>query len=38
VGSKHVDDQLALASQKKMRPILRSRAAIEKVLESRTTF
>ena len=27
VGSKHVDDQLALASQKKMRPIMRSRAA-----------
>jgi hypothetical protein len=38
VGSKHVDDQLALASQKKMRPILRSRAAVEKILESRTTF
>jgi acyl-homoserine-lactone acylase len=38
VGSKHVDDQLALASQKKMRPMLRTRAAIEKNLESRTTF
>ena len=38
VGSKHVDDQLALASQKKMRPILRQRAQIEKVLESRTIF
>jgi len=38
VGSKHVDDQLALASQKKMRPIMRSRAVIEKNLESRTTF
>jgi acyl-homoserine-lactone acylase len=38
VGSKHVDDQLALASQKKMRPILRTRAAVEKSLESRTTF
>jgi hypothetical protein len=38
VGSKHVDDQLALASQKKMRPILRQRAQIEKMLESRTTF
>ena len=38
VGSKHVDDQLALASQKKMRPILRSRALIEKNLENRTTF
>ena len=37
-GSKHVDDQLALASQKKMRPMLRQRAAIEKVLESRTIF
>jgi acyl-homoserine-lactone acylase len=38
VGSKHVDDQLALASQKKMRPILRNRQLIEKSLESRTTF
>ncbi|HUE90304.1 MAG TPA: penicillin acylase family protein [Vicinamibacterales bacterium] len=38
VGSRHVDDQLALASQKKMRPILRSREAIAKQLESRTTF
>jgi len=38
VGSKHVDDQLALASQKKMRPILRSRQLIEKNLESRMTF
>jgi acyl-homoserine-lactone acylase len=38
VGSKHVDDQLALASQKEMRPILRSRAAIERHLEARTTF
>ena len=37
-GSKHVDDQLALASQKKMRPIMRNRAVIEKRLESRTTF
>jgi hypothetical protein len=37
-GSKHVDDQLALASQKKMRPMLRQRAAIEKILESRTIF
>jgi acyl-homoserine-lactone acylase len=37
-GSKHVDDQLALASQKKMRPILRTRPAIEKNLETRTTF
>jgi acyl-homoserine-lactone acylase len=38
VGSKHVDDQLALASQKKMRPILRTRQAIEQQLESRTIF
>jgi hypothetical protein len=38
VGSKHVDDQLVLASQKRMRPILRQRAQIEKVLESRTVF
>jgi len=38
VGSKHVDDQLALASQKKMRPILRTRQAIESQLESRTAF
>ena len=37
-GSKHVDDQLALASQKKMRPMIRSRAVIEKNLESRTVF
>ena len=38
VGSKHVDDQLALASQKKMRPIVRSRQEIEKSLESRKVF
>jgi len=38
VGSKHVDDQLALASQKKMRPILRARAEIEKVSETRKVF
>jgi acyl-homoserine-lactone acylase len=37
-GSKHVDDQLALASQKKMRPMMRSRAVIEKHLEGRTVF
>ena len=37
-GSKHVDDQLALASQKKMRPIMRNRAVIEKSLEFRTVF
>ena len=38
VGSKHVDDQLALASQKKMRPIMRVRQEIEKNLESRKVF
>ena len=38
VGSKHVDDQLALASQKKMRPILRVRQEIEKNLETRKVF
>lgn len=38
VGSKHVDDQLALASQKKMRPILRSREKIGRNLESRVVF
>ena len=38
IGSKHVDDQLALASQKKMRPILRARPLVEKNLESRTRF
>jgi acyl-homoserine-lactone acylase len=38
LGSKHVDDQLPLASQKKMRPMLRTRQAIEQQLESRTTF
>jgi acyl-homoserine-lactone acylase len=38
VGSKHVDDQLALASQKKMRPMLRARQAIEQQLESKTIF
>jgi acyl-homoserine-lactone acylase len=37
-GSKHVDDQLELASQKKMRPIMRSRQVIEQNLEARTTF
>jgi acyl-homoserine-lactone acylase len=37
-GSKHIDDQLELASQKKMRPILRSRQVIEQQLEARTTF
>jgi acyl-homoserine-lactone acylase len=38
VGSKHVEDQLALASQKKMRPIMRGRAEVEKNLESRRVF
>ena len=38
VGSKHVDDQLALASQKKMRPILNVRADVEKVLENKKIF
>ena len=38
VGSKHVDDQLGLASQKKMRPIMRTRQEIEKHLERRMTF
>jgi acyl-homoserine-lactone acylase len=38
IGSKHVEDQLALASQKKMRPIMRSRPEIEKNLESRKAF
>jgi acyl-homoserine-lactone acylase len=38
VGSKHVEDQLALASQKKMRPILRVRQELEKNLESRKVF
>ena len=38
LGSKHVDDQLALASQKKMRPIMRAKQIVEQHLESRTTF
>lgn len=38
LGSKHVEDQLALASQKKMRPIMRARQEIEKHLESRRVF
>jgi acyl-homoserine-lactone acylase len=38
VGSKHVEDQLALASQKKMRPIMRARHEIEKNLESRKVW
>jgi acyl-homoserine-lactone acylase len=38
VGSKHVDDQIALASQKKMRPMLTTRADVEKNLESKKVF
>ena len=34
-GSKHVDDQLELASTKQMRPMLRTRREIEAALESR---
>ena len=34
-GSKHVSDQLELASQKRMRPILRARRGIEAALEYR---
>ena len=34
-GSKHVTDQLELASQKRMRPILRARREIEAALEYR---
>ena len=37
-GSKHVEDQLLLASQKKMRPIMRARQEIEKNLENRKVF
>jgi acyl-homoserine-lactone acylase len=37
-GSKHVDDQLALASMKRMRPIWRARTDIDANLESRTAF
>jgi len=37
-GSKHVDDQLPLASQKKLRPVWRSRAEIEANLESRKVW
>ena len=38
VGSIHAEDQLALASQKKMRPIVRTRQEIERQLESRKGF
>jgi acyl-homoserine-lactone acylase len=34
-GSKHVDDQLALASKKQLRPVWRARTEIEANLESR---
>lgn len=37
-GSKHVTDQLPLASMKQMRPILRARTDIEANLESRKVF
>jgi len=37
-GSKHRTDQLALAAQKKMRPILRLRADIEQALENHKVF
>jgi acyl-homoserine-lactone acylase len=38
VGSKHVDDQLPLFSQKQMRPVLRARNEIEANLESRKVW
>ena len=38
VGSKHVDDQLALASQKKMRPIMRAARRSRRSSESRKVF
>jgi acyl-homoserine-lactone acylase len=37
-GSKHIDDQLPLASRKEMRPMWRLRKDIEANLESRKTF
>jgi len=37
-GSKHIDDQLPLASRKEMRPMWRDRQDIEANLESRKTF
>lgn len=37
-GSKHRSDQLALVSQKRLRPVWRSREEIEQHLESRTTL
>jgi acyl-homoserine-lactone acylase len=37
-GSKHIDDQLPLASRKEMRPMWRTKAEIEANLESRKVF
>ena len=37
-GSKHIDDQLELASRKEMRPMWRTKAEIEANLESRKVF
>ena len=37
-GSKHIDDQLPLASKKQMRPMWRDRKDIEANLESRKVF
>ena len=37
-GSKHVTDQLEMASNKQMRPVLRQRSEIEAALESRHVF
>jgi acyl-homoserine-lactone acylase len=37
-GSRHIDDQLPLASRKEMRPMWRTRAEIEANLESRKIF
>lgn len=37
-GSKHIEDQLPLASRKEMRPMWRTRADIEANLESRKVF
>ncbi len=37
-GSKHIEDQLPLASRKEMRPMWRTKAEIEANLESRKVF
>ena len=37
-GSKHIDDQLPLASRKEMRPMWRTKMEIEANLESRKVF